>query len=62
MFLAGHLCFAVWMCAYYSDPGPLRAWQARANLLLASLLVVCAANLYLVIKVIRSRKDHNLTG
>lgn len=63
VWLAYWLCFAAWMTAYYSpDPGLLRAWQVRFYMLLVTLLMVCAADLYLVIKAIRIRNDHNVTG
>jgi type VI protein secretion system component VasK len=62
VFLAYSLCYAVWMTAYSAEPGPLRAWQVRSYMLLAILFLVCAADLYLVIKVIRNRKHQNVTA
>lgn len=52
--LAYGLCFALWMTAYYrGSPAALRSWQVLFWGLLASLFVVCASDLYLVVKLIR---------
>lgn len=56
LFLAYWLCFALWMTAYHREPGPLRFWQMRFYTLAVSLFVVCAADVYLLIRVVRTGK------
>lgn len=59
--LAYWLCFALWMTAYYrGSPALLRSWQVGFWLLALSLLLVCASNLYLIIKLIRTRKHQDV--
>lgn len=59
--LAYGLCFALWMTAYYrGSPDALRLWQVGFWVLVASLLLVCASDLYLLIKVIRNRKHQSV--
>ena len=53
VFLGYWLSFAMWMTAYHSSPGPLRAWQFRFYVLLAAIVAVCSVITWLGLIVVR---------
>lgn len=56
--MANWLAFAGWMTAYYNEPRLIQLWQVRFYWRLAGLVLLGAADLYLVIRAVRNRRDN----
>jgi hypothetical protein len=56
LLLANWACFAFWMTAYYSGDEVVGMWQTRFYMRFGGTLLAFAADVYLIVRLYRSRK------